>query len=83
MNWQLATYAVSGNNRYLLDLMLERINGDLTNKWLLREYETADAILVEVDKQEGRQFWQNYQDNKILVTFSWRNFYQTPPIPPV
>jgi hypothetical protein len=77
MNWQLATYAVSGNNRYLLDLMLERSNGYLTNKWLLREHETADAILVDVDKPEGRQFWQNYQDNQILVAFSWRNVYQT------
>lgn len=47
MNWQLATYAVSGNNRYLLDLILERSNGYLTNKWFLREYETADAILVD------------------------------------
>lgn len=77
MNWQLATYAVSGNNRYLLDLMLERINGYLTHKWILREYETADAILVDIDKPEGRQFWRNYQDNKILVAFSWRNVYQT------
>ena len=77
MNWQLATYAVSGNNRYLLNLMLEQINSCLTNRWILREHETADAILVDVDKPEGRQFWQNYQDNKILVAFSWRNFYQT------
>lgn len=35
MNWQLASYAVSGNNRYLLDLMLERSQGYLTNQWTL------------------------------------------------
>ncbi|NJO17332.1 MAG: hypothetical protein HC877_16795 [Thioploca sp.] len=77
MNWQLATYAVSGNNRYLLNLMLERINSYLINKWILHEHETADAILVDIDKPEGRQFWQNYPDSRILVAFSWRNVYQT------
>jgi hypothetical protein len=77
MNWQLATYAVSDNNRYFLDFMLERINSYLTNTWTRHENNTADAILVDIDKPEGRQFWRNYQDNKILVAFSWQNIYQT------
>jgi hypothetical protein len=77
MNWQLATYAVNDNNQYFLDVMLERVNSYLTNKWTRHEHDTADAILVDVDKPEGRQFWRNYQDNKILVAFSWQNVYQT------
>jgi hypothetical protein len=77
MNWQLATYAVSNNNQYFLDVMLERVNSYLTNKWTRHENDTADAILVDVDKPAGRQFWRNYQDKKILIAFSWQNVYQT------
>lgn len=77
MNWQLATYAVSENNLYFLNFMLERINGGLINKWHVQETDHANAILVDVDKPAGRQFWQTYQDSKTLIAFSWQNCYQT------
>lgn len=67
---QLTTCCLSRNDLLFLKAMLSLANKQLDPAWAITDDRQTGVMLVDVDEIEGRHFWENHKDSRLLVAFA-------------